>query len=127
MIKGNVEWSEDIKKEPWQNDGTADEKAMTWIWNQLMGETAKGDTLEFAALVKQISRGYEKLYVGLLKDKSGSLKAVIPAMHERFVDEVLDIIEFDGKTRHDDMGSLEPNMKIDQNEIDMDEMGRRFL
>ena len=82
----NAETAEQIKKEPWQNDGTADEKAMTWIWNQLMGETSKGDTLEFAALVKQIPGGEERLYAGLLKDWSGKLKAVVPAMYDQFED-----------------------------------------
>lgn len=124
---GNAETAEQIKKEPWQNDGTADEKAMTWIWNQLMGETAKGDTLEFAALVKQIPGGEERLYAGLLKDRSGKLKTVVPAMYDQFVDGVLKVVEFDGRTREEDMDSLTPELKIGKMDVDIDGIGRGFL
>lgn len=123
----NAETAEQIKKEPWQNDGTADEKAMTWIWNQLMGETSKGDTLEFAALVKQIPGGEERLYAGLLKDWSGKLKAVVPAMYDQFVDGVLKVVEFDGRIREEDMDSLTPELKIGKMDVDIDGIGRDFL
>ena len=56
---------------PWTNDGAADEKALTWIWNQLMGETAKGHTLEFVIMSRGVDEDYEKLFVGVLKDAEG--------------------------------------------------------
>ena len=112
--------------EEWPNDGTADEKAMTWIWNQLMGETAKGDTLEFLTLTRGTDEDYEKLYAGILRDHTGSFKFAIPAMYEKFSAGVIDVIEVDGRTKHDDMDSLNPHLEIGKTDVDWDEIGRKF-
>lgn len=112
--------------EPWTNDGAADEKAMTWIWNQLMGETAKGDMLEFVVLSREIDEDYEKLFVGVLRDVKGIFKAAIPAMYEKYDHGALDVIEVDGRTRHDDLDNLSPHLIIGSAEVDWDEMGKKF-
>lgn len=111
---------------PWTNDGAADEKAMTWIWNQLMGETAKGDTLEFMVLNKGTDEDYEKLFVGVLKDREGLFRAAIPAMYEKYDHGVLDVIEVDGRTRHDDLDNLSPQLMIGHTDVDWDEIGKKF-
>ena len=36
-----------LETKPWDWYEEDEADAQTWIWNQLMGETAKGDTLEF--------------------------------------------------------------------------------
>ncbi len=113
--------------EPWTNDGSADDRAMTWIWNQLMGETAKGDTLDFLILTRgDEDEDYEKLYAGILRDSTGSFKAAIPAMYEKYNHGVLDVIEVDGQTKHDDMDSLNPHLEIGHVDIDWDEIGWRY-
>ena len=38
--------------EKWDWFFEEEQDAQTWIWNQLMGETAKGDSLEFVKIYR---------------------------------------------------------------------------
>ena len=84
---------------PWikDKDFAVDDESMTWIWNQLMVETAKGDTLEFV----KIRRSAETLFAGILKDARNENKAIIPARYERYRDGILDTVDYAGRTEHD--------------------------
>lgn len=55
--------------EEWDWFFEEEQDAQTWIWNQLMGETAKGDSLEFV----KIYRDEEIVSAGILRDATGKL------------------------------------------------------
>lgn len=112
-----------FKIEEWDYFFDADRIAMTWIWNQLMGETAKGDTLEFAV----ICRSHEWLYVGILKNAKKEMKAIIPAMYEHHRDSVLDTVDYEGRTRHDEGDILDYETKKGRTDMNIDDLAREFL
>ena len=70
-----------------------EESLKLWIVNQLMGETDKGDTFEFARVVED---GVE-LFTGVLKDRDGALKALVPALFSRKHDGVWTEVYYNGE------------------------------
>ena len=79
---------EGLETKPWDWYEEDEADAQTWIWNQLMGETAKGDTLEFL----KIYRDNEKLCTGILREATGKLKGIIPAIYEKIENDVAEIL-----------------------------------
>lgn len=110
---------------PWvkDKDFPPDDESMTWIWNQLMGETTKGDTLEFI----KIRRSYETLLAGILKDSRNEIKAIIPARYERYRDGILDTVDYAGRTEHDEGENPEYEFKDGHVEIDFEAFAQEFL
>ena len=86
------------KVSPWKSALDEDEEAKLWIYSQLMGETEKGDTLEF---VHAKGSGVE-LYAGVLKDRAGVQKALIPATFCWKHDGVFTEVEYAGTTNDTD-------------------------
>lgn len=107
----------------WISESKYEAEAMTWIWNQLMGETAKGDTLRFV----KIYRGDEKLYAGVLKGTDGQIKAIIPTMYERYRNSILDSIDYSGRTEHCDGEDPDSEFEIGHREVDIDALALKFL
>lgn len=107
----------------WDEFCDTDRIAMTWIWNQLMGETAKGDTLEFVT----ISRGDERVYAGLLRDGKGAMKGLIPAMYEREREGFLETVNYEGFIRRDDQDNLDAGLEIRPVNINVEDLAREFL
>lgn len=107
----------------WQNNIQSDEDDKTWIWNQLMGETAKGDTLEF----RIIKRGDQGLFAGVLRDKNGQMKALVPARFYRYHGEDLYEIDWKGKIHHDKPDVLGYQQEVTESEIGIEEAARQFL
>ena len=123
MIKDvSLEW---FTLKPWikDKDFAVDDESMTWIWNQLMGETAKGDTLEFV----KIRRSVETLFAGILKDARNEIKAIIPARYERYRDGILDTVDYAGCTEHDEGEKLEYEFKERHVDIDFEAFAQKFL
>ena len=110
---------------PWvkDKDFSPDDESMTWIWNQLMGETTKGDILEFI----KIRRSYETLFAGILKDSRNEIKAIIPARYERYRDGILDTVDYAGRTEHDEGENPEYEFKEGHVEIDFEAFAQEFL
>ena len=80
----------------WEAPDMIDERAMHWIWNELMGETAKGDTLSFV-VITTIDNPKEKIFAGLLKDKNGEQKAIIPTIYENIKDGIMEVIDYNSE------------------------------
>ena len=110
-----------VKK--WINLDDSDQEAITWIWNQLMGETAKGDTLEFVT----ISRVNERLYAGLLKGKDNSIKGIVPAIYEKIEDGLLKSVDYKGCLRSLELDTLDPTEKVEHTNIGIDNYALQFL
>ena len=123
MIK-NVSLGQFIIK-PWikDKDFAVDDESVTWIWNQLMGETAKGDTLEFV----KIRRSVETLFAGILKDARNEIKAIIPARYERYRDGILDTVDYAGRTEHDEGEKPGYEFKEGHVDIDFEAFAQEFL
>ena len=102
-------------------------ETISWVWHQLMGEeTAKGDTLEFSIVIN----GDVRLFAGVLHDKSGAVKGVIPERYSIYRDGVLDEVDHTGCTRHDNMdvsNDQEEDFRVGRMEIDIEEVGRWFF
>jgi len=102
-------------------------ETISWVWHQLMGEeTAKGDTLEFSVIIN----GDVRLFAGVLHDKSGAFKGVIPERYSIYRDGVLDEVDHTGCTRHDNMDASndqEEDFRVGRMEIDIEEVGRWFF
>ena len=107
----------------WDVFSQTDQKAMTWVWNQLMGETAKGDTLDFAI----ISHGDEQIYAGILRNKDRMIKGIIPAMYERSRDGFLETIDYKGFLRRDDRDNLDSKLEIKQVNASVDALAQEFF
>lgn len=107
----------------WDEFSSTDRKAMTWIWNQLMGETTKGDTLEFMT----INRGDERVYAGLLRDGKGAMKGLVPAMYEREHEGFLETVNYKGLIRRDDQDNLDAELEIRPVDVDVEDLARDFL
>ena len=116
---------EGFKIIPWDKFANNDERAMTWIWNQLMGETEKGDTLEFV----ELCRGEEKLCTGILKNSEGKIKALIPARYERYQvgSSTLDTVDYLGITEHDEGERLDAEFEYGNLDVDIDALALKFL
>ncbi len=112
-----------FKIEKWDEFFDADRTAMTWIWNQLMGETEKGDTLEFV----MICRPYERLYAGILRNAENEIKAIIPAMYEHHRNGILDTVDYKGCTEHDEGDVLDYKTKKGCIDICFDDFAHEFL
>ena len=78
---------------PWENTVDDEESLKLWIVNQLMGETEKGDALEFA----RVAEDDVELCTGVLKDKDGALKSLIPALFSRKHDGVWTEVYYNGE------------------------------
>lgn len=102
-------------------------ETISWVWHQLMGEeTAKGDTLEFSVIIN----GDVRLFAGVLHDKSGAVKGVIPERYSVYWDGVLDEVDHTGRTRHDNMDASndqEEDFRVGRMEIDIEEVGQWFF
>ncbi len=107
----------------WDVFSQTDQKAMTWVWNQLMGETAKADTLDFAI----ISHGDEQIYAGILRNKDRMIKGIIPAMYERSRDGFLETIDYKGFLRRDDRDNLDSKLEIKQVNASVDALAQEFF
>lgn len=108
-----------FETQPWDPE----KHEMTWIWNQLMGETAKGDTLEYTVF----KRGDEEIFAGVLRGSSGELKGLIPVMYEQFTDGVLLTIDYSGQTRRDDMDTPGSELEVGHVDDDINEIAFRFF
>ena len=110
---------------PWikDKDFSVDDESVTWIWNQLMGETAKGDTLEFV----KIRRSDETLLAGILKDVRNEIKAIIPARYERYRHGILDTVDYAGRTEHDEGENPEYEFMEGHVDIDFEAFAHEFL
>jgi len=107
----------------WPDCGETDQNAREWIWNQLMGETAKGDTLEFVCITCRD----EKLYAGLLMDSDGTVKGIVPAIYEKTKDGVLKSVDYKGDVHLLELDSLDPVEKNERTERNIDDYARSFL
>ena len=105
---------EGLETKPWDWYEEDEADAQTWIWNQLMGETAKGDTLEFL----KIYRDNEKLCTGILRDATGKLKGIIPAIYEKIENDVAEILYYNGEVQRYWLADQVPDKK-DQEKTDM--------
>ena len=121
MIKGVQLTGFEIQD--WIEFGETDQNAKTWIWNQLMGETSKGDILEFVC----ITRGDEKLYAGLLRDSDGTDKGIVPAMFEKTKDGILKSVDYRGVVCLLELDSLDPVEKNERMERHIDDYAWCFL
>lgn len=125
MIKEKVSLENySIKK--WIAEDSRDDDAMHWIWNELMGETAKGDTLDFVVITKNTD-AEEKVFTGILKDKNGSQKAIIPAIYEITKDGIMDIVEYTGETAHSQVGFVYGTSSFGNTTITVDEKARKMF
>ena len=109
--------------EEWNWYFEEEQDAQTWIWNQLMGETTKGDTLEFMT----INRGDERVYAGLLRDGKGAMKGLVPAMYEREHEGFLETVNYIGLIRRDDQDNLDAELEIRPVDVDVEDLARDFL
>ena len=98
-------------------------RTMNWIYQQLMGETKKGDMLEYVI----IGKGEENLYAGVLRGKDGEIKTLVPTAYARFENGVVDSIGFDGETCHDEMDTPGYEAMIGHSDTSMDEVAVRFF
>lgn len=125
---------------PWNSENDSDDVAKTWVWNQLMGETAKGDILDFSIISKVQPNPKagcsaadndevieENLLAGILKDKDGKLKAIIPAIYEKIMDGIMDSVWFDGKTVHARIGFLDGESEYGTTQVPLDEIALKLL
>jgi len=103
-----------LETKPWDWYEEDEADAQTWIWNQLMGETAKGDTLEFL----KIYRDNEKLCTGILRDATGKLKGIIPAIYEKIENDVAEILFYNGEIQRYWLADQVPD-KEEQEQTDM--------
>ena len=101
-------------------DGT---DAMTYAFNMLMGETEKGDTIEF----RRIHYRNMDLFAGLLKDKDGKLKILIPLLFSKEEGTILTEYFYYGEVTEFDMG-LKPKKRVISKDCDIDkEVREQFL
>lgn len=120
MIK-NIEL-ENYRIKSWEPDT----KTQNWIWNQLMGETEKGDTMEFVMIGKGRDV-QENLCAGVLKSACGRIKGLIPAEYNRFYNGVMDSVDFEGTTRHDEMDTLGTEMIVGHSDASINEIAEQFF
>ena len=115
---------EGLETKPWDWYEEDEADAQTWIWNQLMGETAKGDTLEFL----KIYRDNEKLCTGILRDATGKLKGIIPAIYEKIENEVAEILYYNGEIQRYWLADQKPDDKDEeQTDLQVEPIVREFL
>lgn len=101
-----------------------DQDAQTWIWNQLMGETSKGDSLKFL----KIYRDNEIVCAGVLRDATGKLKGVVPAIYEKDENDVAEILDYHGVIQRYWLADQEPDDKEEeQTELQIEPIVREFL
>ena len=113
-----------LEPKPWDWYEEDEADAQTWIWNQLMGETAKGDTLEFL----KIYRDNEKLCTGILRDATGKLKGIIPAIYEKIENEVAEILYYNGEIQRYWLADQKPDDKDEeQTDLKVEPIVREFL
>ena len=108
----------------WTDFSSEDREAMDWIWNQLMGETAKGDSLNFVT----INRGRDEcVYAGVLKAADGRVKGIVPAMYERFDNGILETVDFKDQCRRDDTEAPIVSVQYHQSTEHVDNLAKEFL
>lgn len=112
-----------LEIQEWPDFGETDQNAREWIWNQLMGETAKGDTLEFVC----ITRRNEKLLAGLLRDTDGTIKGIVPALYEKAKDGMLKSVDYKGGVHLLELDSLDPVEKNERTNRDIDDYALELL
>ena len=103
-----------LKIKEWDRFVEDEEDAKVWIWNQLMGETAKGDTVEFM----KIYRDNKKICAGILRDGKGKLKGIIPAIYEKIENDVAEILFYNGEIQRYWLADQVPD-KEEQEQTDM--------
>ena len=110
--------------EEWNWYFEEEQDAQTWIWNQLMGETAKGDSLEFV----KIYRDEEIVSAGILRDATGKLKGIVPAIYENDEKDVAKILYYNGQLQRYWLSDQKPDDKDEeQTDLQVDLIVREFL
>ena len=103
---------------------TENPETITWVWMQLMGEeTEKGDTLDFSI----IKNGDIHLFAGVLRNRNGAVKGLIPERYSVFRNGVLDEIDHTGRVRHDNMDALDGEYKTGYVDLDVEALSRRYF
>ena len=101
-------------------DGT---EAMTHAFNQLMGQTEKGDTISF----HRVQDRNMDLFAGLLKDKDGKPKILIPLLLSKEEGTILTEYYYYGEIVESDMGYY-PKRRVLLQDCDIDkEVREQFL
>ena len=115
---------EGLETKPWDWYEEDEADSQTWIWNQLMGETAKGDTLEFL----KIYRDNEKLCTGILRDATGKLKGIIPAIYEKIENDVAEILYYNGEVQRYWLADQVPDKKdLEKTDMQIEVPAREFI
>ena len=110
--------------EEWDWFFEEEQDAQTWIWNQLMGETAKGDSLEFV----KIYRDEEIVSAGILRDATGKLKGIVPAIYENDENDVAKILYYNGQLQRYWLADQKPDDKDEeQTDLQGELIVREFL
>ena len=110
----------------WVAEDEYHERAMHWIWSQLMGETVKGDILDFIAI--QTPENKEtRLFAGLLRGSTGNAKAIIPAIYEKIENGILDTVDYTGETTTTDLNIVRNIVYAGKTSMGIDEYAFKFL
>ena len=145
MLK-NVMIPANCRAEEWERIDTNDENAREWIWHQLIGETAKGDEVEF---IKLTGAGDDQhLLCGVVKADSAdkkcgadthtldekisvaaasSFKLLIPAIYDRTVGSHYFCVDYTGETINAKIGDVNCDADFGMSEKHIDEYAREFL
>ena len=105
----------------WGSAMDSDQEAKVWIFHQLMGETQKGDTLEFV----YITGNDLEVYAGILRDTGSQMKAFIPAILARLHDGVLTVFDYSGKVFQTD-NTVESSCRKIGYHCDIDQAVRKW-
>ena len=110
------------EQEPWGSAVDEEEETKLWVVNQLMGETEKGDSFEFAYIRED---GIE-LYTGVLTDRNGEVKKLIPAVFAWKHDGVWSQVNYNGEVIDIDDNVAAAWRKVADN-VDIDQVVKEWL
>ena len=122
MLK-NVIIPEGVNVAEWAMVDENDYKAREWIWHRLIGETRLGDTVEFCVL----HRSADELFCGIVRDRAGELKTLVPAIVTKERDGLYTAIYHNGMKMEGRVDEIESGDEISQIPVDMDALGREWL